>query len=90
LEIKIKNIYTTQSAFGISKKRPELVSYIDKRLNYLENKGIFDELYFNYFSTYSPEYYERKNRETIFSFLFILAIIFFAVSITSIGHDKDK
>jgi len=82
LEIKIKNIYTTQSAFGISKKRPELVSYIDKRLNYLENKGIFDELYFNYFSTYSPEYYERKNRETIFSFLFILAIIFFAVSIT--------
>ncbi|ADQ05740.1 diguanylate cyclase/phosphodiesterase with PAS/PAC sensor(s) [Caldicellulosiruptor owensensis OL] len=82
LEIKIKNIYITKSAFGISKKRPELVSYIDKRLSYLEDKGIFDELYFNYFSTYSPEYYERKNRETILTFLFILAIIFFAVSLT--------
>jgi len=82
LEIKIKNIYTTKSAFGISKKRPELVSYIDKRLSYLENKGIFDELYFNYFSTYSPEYYERRNRETILTFLFILAVMFVAVSLT--------
>ena len=79
-ELKIKNIFTVKSAFAVSKKRPELVAYINQRLNFLTNKGIFDELYYNYFSTYSPEYYERKNRQIVISTLYLLLIILFAAS----------
>lgn len=79
-ELKIKNIFTVKSAFAVSKKRPELVAYINQRLNFLINKGIFDELYYNYFSTYSPEYYERKNRQIVISTLYLLLIILFAAS----------
>jgi ABC-type amino acid transport substrate-binding protein len=80
-ELKIKNIFTVKSAFAVSKKRPELVAYINQRLNFFTNKGIFDELYYNYFSTYSPEYYERKNRQIVISTLYLLLIILFAASV---------
>ncbi|ACM61792.1 PAS domain S-box-containing protein/diguanylate cyclase (GGDEF)-like protein [Caldicellulosiruptor bescii] len=80
-ELKIKNIFTVKSAFAVSKKRPELVAYINQRLNFLINKGIFDELYYNYFSTYSPEYFERKNRQILLSALYLLIIILFAASV---------
>ncbi|BCS82450.1 EAL domain-containing protein [Anaerocellum diazotrophicum] len=79
-QLKIKNIFTVKSAFAVSKKRPELVSYIDQRLDYLINKGIFDELYYNYFSTYSPEYYERKNKQILLTALYLLLVIMFAAS----------
>lgn len=79
-QLKIKNIFTVKSAFAVNKKRPELVSYINQRLDYLINKGIFDELYYNYFSTYSPEYYERKNRQILLTSLYLLLVIIFAAS----------
>ncbi|WPX08817.1 EAL domain-containing protein [Anaerocellum danielii] len=82
IELKIKNIFTVKSAFAVSKKRPELVLYINQRLNLLMSKGIFDELYINYFSTYSPEYYERKNKQIAFSALYLLLVILFAASVT--------
>lgn len=82
IEVKIKNIFTVKSAFAVSKKRPELVSYINERLDLLTKKRIFDELYYNYFSTYSPEYYERKNRQTIFAALYLLLILLFSSGLT--------
>ncbi|AZT89218.1 EAL domain-containing protein [Caldicellulosiruptor changbaiensis] len=82
VEIKLKDIFILESGFGISKKHPELVDYVNTRLKELIKNGIFDQLYYNYFSTYSPYYYEKKNREVVFSILYILFIIIFASSIT--------
>lgn len=82
VELRIKNIFTVESGFGISKKKPELVDYVNKRLKKLIKNGVFDQLYYNYFSTYSPYYYERKNREMAFSVFYVLLIIILASSIT--------
>lgn len=62
VEFKIKNIFIVKSVFVVSKKRLEFVVYINQRLNFFINKGIFDEFYYNYFFIYLFEYYERKNR----------------------------
>jgi len=72
VEIKLKDIFILESGFGISKRRPELVGYVNARLKELIKNGIFDQLYYNYFSTYSSYYYEKKNREVVFSILYIL------------------
>ncbi|WAM35038.1 EAL domain-containing protein [Caldicellulosiruptor morganii] len=82
LELKVKDIFEVKSAFGISKKHPELVSYVNSRLKLLIKNGTFDQLYNNYFSVYSPYYYERQKNQIVLSILYVLIMVFFASSLT--------
>lgn len=47
---KMNNLYPQDVAYGISKTKPELVSYVNARLERLERSGAFEELYQQYFS----------------------------------------
>ncbi|WP_379158069.1 EAL domain-containing protein [Paenibacillus sp. sgz5001063] len=53
---KINGLYPLDVAYGVSKSEPQLVSYINRRLDRLERSGAFEELYQQYFFTHSDHY----------------------------------
>lgn len=68
---KMSNLYPRDVAFAISKSSPELVTYINERLDRLHRSGAFEELYQHYFFVHS-DYYEHMMRSR---YIFITIII---------------
>lgn len=68
---KMSNLYPRDVAFAISKSAPELVSYVNERLERLHRSGAFEELYQHYFFVHS-DYYEDMIRSR---YIFIAIII---------------
>ncbi|MBW4085649.1 EAL domain-containing protein [Paenibacillus sp. S150] len=50
---KMSDLYPHDVAYGISRSKPQLVSYINDRLERLQRTGAFEELYRQYFFTQS-------------------------------------
>lgn len=63
---KMNNLYPQDVAYGISKTKPELVSYVNARLERLERSGAFEELYQQYFFVHS-DYHQSMIRNRIIS-----------------------
>lgn len=76
---QITNLYPREHAYAISKKRPELVKYMNARIQQLKRNGVFEELYMKYFYSHSDGYVKARNLriELIVgsSILFVLAAI---------------
>lgn len=53
---KMNDLYPRDVAFAINKSTPELVSYVNERLEELQHSGAFEELYQNYFFVHSDYY----------------------------------
>ncbi len=53
---RLSNLYPQDVAYGISKSEPQLVTYINARLERLQRSGAFEELYQQYFFTHSENY----------------------------------
>ncbi|WP_233476462.1 PAS domain S-box protein [Paenibacillus sonchi] len=53
---RLSNLYPQDVAYGISKSEPQLVTYINARLDRLQRSGAFEELYQQYFFTHSENY----------------------------------
>lgn len=53
---KMSNLYPAEVAYGVSKSTPELVPYINARLERFQRSGAFEELYQQYFFTHSDSY----------------------------------
>ncbi|MDT3428211.1 diguanylate cyclase (GGDEF)-like protein/PAS domain S-box-containing protein [Paenibacillus forsythiae] len=62
---KMRNLYSADMAYGISKASPELVSYINARLKQLKQSGVFEQLYQQYFFEHSEDYGSRMRLKTI-------------------------
>ncbi|MEK4003133.1 EAL domain-containing protein [Paenibacillus sp. FSL H3-0333] len=77
---KMSNLYPQDVAYGISKSKPELVSYVNARLERLVSSGAFEELYQQYFFVHS-DHYNEKMRNRIFTVFSIgtLLLVFGAV-----------
>lgn len=73
---KMSNLYPQAVAYGISKSKPELVSYVNARLEHMVSSGAFEELYQQYFFAHSDHYNEKmRNRIfTVFSIGIILLV----------------
>ncbi|MEK4045479.1 EAL domain-containing protein [Paenibacillus sp. FSL H8-0048] len=71
---KMSNLYPQDVAYGISKSKPELVSYVNARLERLVSSGAFEELYQQYFFVHS-DYYNEKMRNRIFTVFSIGTIL---------------
>lgn len=56
---KLENLYPRAHAYAVSKDRPELVEYMNKRIKQLRRGGIFEVIYTKYFYTHS-DYYNRN------------------------------
>jgi diguanylate cyclase (GGDEF)-like protein/PAS domain S-box-containing protein len=65
IEPRITNLYPMDMAYGVRKDYPELVSYINKRLDALIRSGAYEELYQRYFFTHSGNYYDRRRDSLI-------------------------
>ncbi|MFD2409193.1 EAL domain-containing protein [Paenibacillus rhizoplanae] len=63
---KMSNLYPQDVAYGISKSKPELVSYVNARLEHMVSSGAFEELYQQYFFVHS-DHYNEKMRNRIFT-----------------------
>ncbi len=51
--------------FGVSKKRPDLVTFINKRLKEIKSSGEYEILYIKNFSTHSSDYYNARRNNFI-------------------------
>ncbi|MEA4999242.1 MAG: EAL domain-containing protein [Candidatus Limiplasma sp.] len=63
---QITNLFPRPHAYAISKQKPELVTFINERLDQLMANGVFEEIYVKYFYTHSDTYLEAQNRRTLY------------------------
>lgn len=77
---KLQNLYPTEIAFGVSKSSPELLPYINARLERLQRSGAFEQLYQQYFFEHS-DYYTSMIRGRLISGITIgLCILAFGIA----------
>lgn len=69
----LTNLFPMEMAFGVSRKRPELVEFIDNRLNIVQKSAAYEELFQSYFYRNSDYYQQNMQDRNIF--LFFLAFI---------------
>ena len=62
---QITNLFPREQAYAISKKRPELVEYINGRIDALVSSGVFEEIYVKYFYGHSDGYNASENRKAL-------------------------
>lgn len=78
----IINLYPVDLAYGISKKRPELVTFINGQLETLQKSGLYEQLFQKYFFRHS-QYYNKSRQNmvvllTVFLALAVIATIVFS------------
>ena len=73
IEPKLANLFPVEAAYGVSKNKPELVTYINKRINALQKSGVYEELYRRHFFTHSA--YFRESQSSKLTMTLVLAIL---------------
>lgn len=73
IEPRITNLFPIDIAYGVRKDYPELVNYINKRLDDLKNSGVYEELYQRYFFTHSESYYNTQRNSVILTAIIVMA-----------------
>ncbi|WP_151735619.1 EAL domain-containing protein [Paenibacillus tengchongensis] len=76
---KMGNLFPENAAFGISKSSPELVTYINARLNRLQRSGAFEELYQKYFFTHSDYYSSMRRNRIMYGAGIVLCLAVFGI-----------
>ena len=71
---QITNLYPRPHAYAISKQKPELVAYINDRIDKLVNSGFFEEIYVKYFYTHSDRFQEEKSAQALYVILTVLVV----------------
>ena len=72
---QISNLYPRGHAYAISTKRPDLVTYINARIQEIKKSGVFEEVYMKYFYTHSESYeMQRKNTFIIINIAVLIVI----------------
>ena len=72
IEPRITNLFPMDVAYGVRKDYPQLVNYINKRLDALKNSGVYEELYQRYFFTHSENYYNTLRNSIILTAIVML------------------
>lgn len=73
IEAQIKDLYPRQHAYAVSKDKPELVKYINQRIDEIQKNGLFEETYVKYFYAHSSVYNELNMKRIL---LIVLIPIF--------------
>lgn len=74
----IENLHKIEVAYGVSKSKPELVKFFNKRIDELQWSGAYEELYQKYFYSHSANYIKQKKTQIyllMFSILFGVILI---------------
>ncbi|MEK5234440.1 EAL domain-containing protein [Paenibacillus sp. FSL L8-0470] len=76
---KMSNLYPEDIAYGISKSAPELVSYVNARLERLQRSGAFEELYRQYFFAHSDDYQSLTKGRIISGIVIGFCVLLFGI-----------
>lgn len=75
----MSNLYPEDIAYGISKSAPELVSYVNARLERLQRSGAFEELYRQYFFAHSDDYQSLTKGRIISGIVIGFCVLLFGI-----------
>lgn len=59
----VSSLYPREHAYAVSKDRPDLVDFMNNRIDELQANGTFESIYQSYFYEHSNVYYEELDRE---------------------------
>ena len=71
----IINIYPTDLAFGVSKARPELISFMNGQIDRLQKAGLYEQAFLKYFYRHSEYYKANQQRKLIYLGSFLLLVV---------------
>lgn len=72
---QLTHLYPRAHAYAISKNRPDLVIFMNKRIQELKRSGVFEEIYEKYFYEHSDEYLRTRNWRIAFSVILALVLL---------------
>lgn len=72
---QVTHLFPREHAYAVSKKRPELVGYMNHKLDELKDSGVFEELYIKFFYTHSDGYLESRQRKIVYGLVTIAIIV---------------
>lgn len=81
---KMNDIYPQDVAYGVSLSSPELVPYINARLEHLQRSGAFEELYQQYFFSHSNSYHSMMQSRVISGITIGLCLLIFGTVLVRI------
>ncbi|ADU74869.1 periplasmic sensor diguanylate cyclase/phosphodiesterase [Acetivibrio thermocellus AD2] len=81
-------LFPVKVAYGVSKRNPELVKYINERLDSVKKNGIYEQLYRKHFLRPS-DFYRRKQRIRNFAAMLALLVLLALLQVY-IRHLKKK
>ncbi len=88
---QITNLFPQAYAYAISKKRPELVEYMNGRIDALVSSGVFEEIYVKYFYTHSDGYTASENRKALlYALSAVVAIAGIIILLRSIIRSLER
>lgn len=89
---QVTNLFPMDFCYGVSKDRPDLLKFINKRLTQLKKSGVYEDLYQQYFYQHSEDYGYRRRIKTLKTILsvFILLIIIVIGTRLYINYLKRK
>ncbi len=73
---QITNLFRHDHAYAISMERPELVTYINSRLEALKKSGVYEELYLKYFYNHSEWYHESQHSRNAAIIISVVVVSF--------------
>lgn len=73
-ELKQGGLYPLPHAYAVSKAYPELVTYMNQRIDTLQKNGIFEIVYQKYFYSHSDTY-EKTQRQNLIKWSIIIALL---------------
>lgn len=73
---RISDLYPRDHAYAVSKSRPELVTYMNARIDELQRSGVFEEIYLNFFYEHSDTYINQRNQSIV---IWVIALLFGSV-----------
>lgn len=71
----ILNLYPVDLAFGISKSRPELVSFMNNQIKKLQKSGLYEQVFMKYFYRQSEYYITSQQKKLMYIGLFLLIVV---------------
>ncbi|WP_339317852.1 EAL domain-containing protein [Paenibacillus sp. FSL R10-2734] len=72
---ELSDLYPRDVAFAINKSNPELVSYMNERLEELQQSGAFEELYQNYFFVHSDYYKGMIHKRIVYGAILLFGLL---------------
>lgn len=78
------HLFPRDHAYAVSRNRPELVEYMDARLEQLKEAGVFEELYVRFFLTHSDTYENRQRQKNLTMLAAAFLVLFVVATATKL------